>query len=168
MWRLAWVAHAIRTAPADLFNANIFHPEPLTLAYSDAMLLPGVILAPLFWAGAHPVIVYNLALFTAFIVSGLAAFWLAREVTGHAGGAMVAGVIYAFAPYRFTHYAHLELQFVFWIPLLLLAIHRTLPRPQRAAAFRWAPFSRSRFCRAFTPAFSRRCSVSCSCSRSSQ
>ena len=44
MWRLGWVAHAIRSAPADLFNANIFYPAPLTLAYSDAMLLPGIVL----------------------------------------------------------------------------------------------------------------------------
>ena len=127
IWRLAWVAHAIRKAPADLFNANIFYPEPLTLAYSDAMLLPGLVLAPLFWAGVSPVIIYNLALFLAFTLSGLTAFWLARLVTGNASAGLVAGVIYAFAPYRFTHYLHLELQFVFWIPLLLLVIHRALP-----------------------------------------
>jgi hypothetical protein len=128
MWRLGWIAHAIGTAPLDLFNANIFYPEPLTLAYSDALLLPGVVLAPFFWAGTNPVVIYNLVLLTAFVVSGLAAFWLARELTGHGWAALTGGVIYAFAPYRFTHYAHLELQLVFWIPLLLWAIHRTLPR----------------------------------------
>ncbi len=128
MWRLAWIAHAIRHAPAELFDANIFYPEKLTLAYSDAMLLPGIVLAPLFWIGTNPVIIYNLALFLAFILSGLAAFWLARLVTGSGSGAFVAGVIYAFAPYRFTHYGHLELQLVFWIPLLLFTLHRTMPR----------------------------------------
>jgi hypothetical protein len=127
MWRLGWIAHAIRTAPANLFDANIFHPERLTLAYSDAMLLPGIVLAPLFWAGANPVAIYNLALFTAFTLSGLAMFALARLLTGNVGASLVAGVIYAFAPYRFTHYAHLELQLVFWIPLLLWTVHRRLP-----------------------------------------
>jgi hypothetical protein len=127
MWRLAWVAHAIRNAPGQLFDANIFYPEQLTLAYSDAMLLPGVVLAPLFWAGANPVIIYNVALLSAFTLSGLTAFSLARLVTGNVGASLVAGVIFAFAPYRFTHYMHLELQLVFWIPLLLLIIHRSLP-----------------------------------------
>jgi hypothetical protein len=128
IWRLAWVAHTIRRAPTDLFNANIFYPEPLTFAYSDAMLLPGIVFAPLFWAGVNPVIIYNFALFLAFTLSGLVAFWLARMVTGNGGAALVAGVIYAYAPYRFTHYEHLELQLVFWIPLLLGVIHRTLPQ----------------------------------------
>jgi hypothetical protein len=127
MWRLGWVAHAIRNAPGQLFDANIFYPELLTLAYSDAMLLPGVVLAPLFWAGTSPIIIYNLALLSAFTLSGLTAFSLARLVTGNVGASFVAGVIYAFAPYRFTHYMHLELQLVFWIPLLLSIIHRSLP-----------------------------------------
>ena len=126
MWRLGWVAHAIRTNPRGLFDANIFYPADNTLAYSDAMLLPGVALAPLFWAGMHPVIIYNSALFTAFALSGHAAFLLARRLTGSVAAAMVAGVIYAFAPYRFTHYMHLELQLVFWIPFALLLLHRIL------------------------------------------
>src|SRR5262249_16288840 len=39
---------------------------------------------------------------------------------------IVAGTIYAFAPYRFDHYVHLEFQIVFWIPLALLVLHRTV------------------------------------------
>ena len=126
MWRLGWVAHAIRTNPRGLFDANIFYPADNTLAFSDAMLLPGVALAPLFWAGVHPVIIYNAALFAAFALSGHAAFLLASRLTGSIPAAMVAGVIYAFAPYRFTHYMHLELQLVFWIPLALLLLHRLM------------------------------------------
>ena len=129
MWRLGWIAHAIRNAPRQVFDANIFYPEQLTLAYSDAMLLPGVVLAPLFWAGTSAVLIYNLALFSAFTLSGLTAFSLARLVTGNVGASLAAGVIYAFAPYRFTHYMHLELQLVFWIPLLLSVVHRSLPLP---------------------------------------
>jgi hypothetical protein len=124
MWRLAWVAHAIRTDPRTLFEANIFYPAHDTLAYSDAMLLPGTAAAPLFWAGVNPVLIYNLALLGAFALSGYAAFLLARMLTGSVAGSIVAGVIYAFTPYRFCHYMHLELQVVFWIPFALLLIHR--------------------------------------------
>jgi hypothetical protein len=124
MWRLGWVAHAIVRAPQSLFEANIFYPEHDTLGYSDAMLLPGVAVAPLFWVGIHPVVIYNLALFAAFALSGYAAFFLARLLTGSTAAAMVAGTIYAFSPSRFGHYMHLELQMVFWIPLSVLLIHR--------------------------------------------
>jgi hypothetical protein len=124
MWRLGWVAHALRTNPGGLFDANIFYPARDTLAYSDAMLLPGVLLAPFFWAGVPAAAVYNAALFTALALSGYAVFTLTRRLTGSAGAGLAAGVIYAFAPYRFTHYAHLELQLVFWIPIALCLWHR--------------------------------------------
>ena len=126
MWRLGWVAHALRTAPGALFEANIFFPAHDTLAYSDAMLLPGAVAAPLFWAGVRPVLVYNLALLAAFAASGYAAFLLARTLTGSAAGSIAAGVVFAFAPYQFCHYVHLELQIVCWVPLALLLVHRIL------------------------------------------
>ena len=48
-WRLRWLAHALATPSSGFgfFNGNIFHPEPLALAYSDAMLVEGAIAAPL-------------------------------------------------------------------------------------------------------------------------
>jgi len=124
MWRLGWVAHALAHQPGALFQGNIFYPEPYTLAYSDAMLLPGVLLAPLFWIGINPVVIYNGALIVALTLSAYTAFLLGRRLTANTAAGMVAGVIFAFAPYRFDHYSHLELQIVFWLPLALLAIHR--------------------------------------------
>src|SRR5215213_8825179 len=54
LWRLRWIAHAIATSPADLFNGNIFYPERGVLAFSDAMLVEGLLAAPLFWLGIPP------------------------------------------------------------------------------------------------------------------
>ena len=128
MWRLGWMAHALRHDPADLFEANIFFPAHDTFAYSDAMPLPGLLLAPLFWLRSNPVLVYNMALWGGMILSGLTACHLARSLTGDTAAGVIAGVIFAFAPYRFDHYMHLELQFVFWLPIALLALHRLVER----------------------------------------
>jgi hypothetical protein len=49
-----------------------------------------------------------------------------RDLTGDAASACVAGLIFAFAPYRFDHYYHLELLWAQWLPLTLWMIHRTL------------------------------------------
>ena len=46
LWRLRWIAHALSTSPAGLFNGNIFEPDRGVLAYSDAMLVEGVLAAP--------------------------------------------------------------------------------------------------------------------------
>jgi len=128
VWRLAWVAHQLRADPWHLFDSNIFHPNRDTLAYSDAMLLPGLVLAPFNWMGISPLVVYNLTLFVAFVASAVAAFLLVRELTGSTPAALVGGVIFAFSAHRLDHFDHLELQFAFWIPLAVLYWHRAVER----------------------------------------
>jgi hypothetical protein len=124
-WRLAWFAHELPRDPRHLFDANIFYPERFTLAYSDAMLVPSLTVAPLVWLGVHQLLAYNLLLLSGFALSGAAMFLLVRSLTGHAGAALVAGFVFAFLPYRYMHYAHLELQMAQWMPLALWALHRT-------------------------------------------
>jgi hypothetical protein len=48
LWRLAWIAHQLPRDPAHLFDANIFFPERNTLAYSDPVILQGLLGAPLY------------------------------------------------------------------------------------------------------------------------
>jgi hypothetical protein len=126
LWRIRWVAHALSTSPADLFNANVFYPEPGVLAFSDAMLVQGVLAAPFLWAGVPPVLVHNLLLLGAIVASAVGAFVLARHITGSAAGGVIAGVIFAFAPYRFEHYMHMELQWTVWSPWAFWALQRTI------------------------------------------
>jgi len=126
VWRLAWVAHQLPRDPLRLFDANIFHPELRTLAFSDAMIAPALMSAPLLWLGVHQLTVYNLTFLSGFALSGAAMFLLVRSLTGHTRAAVLSGFIFAFLPYRFMHYAHLELQIAYWMPLCLWALHRTV------------------------------------------
>jgi hypothetical protein len=126
MWRLSWFAHQLPLDPRHLFDANIYYPAARTLAYSDAMLAPAAIAAPVLWLGVPVLYVYTTLMFAAFAGAGLAMFALARAVTGHTGAALVAAFMFAFDPFRFSHYSHLELQFTCWMPLALLALFRTL------------------------------------------
>src|SRR5678815_558922 len=59
-WILAWVAHAIVRDPLHLFNTNIFFPEQNTLAYSETLIVPAILAAPLLWGGVDPMLVQNL------------------------------------------------------------------------------------------------------------
>jgi hypothetical protein len=126
IWRLSWVAYQLPRDPAHLFDANIFYPHSGTLAYSDAMLAVALMAAPMLWAGIAPALVYNIVLLAAFVASGLAASLLVAALTGRMAAGVVAGIVFAFAPYRFGHYAHLELQWSVWMPLTLWALHRSL------------------------------------------
>jgi len=82
--------------------------------------------APMLWAGVPPVLVHNLLLLGAIVASAVAIFVLARHLTGSVGGAVVAGVVFAFAPYRFAHYMHMELQWALWSPLAFWALQRAI------------------------------------------
>jgi hypothetical protein len=127
-WALAWVAHQAPFAPARLFDANIFHPERRTLAYSETLIAPALIGAPLLWLGAGPVEVYNLLFLAGFAVSGLTMALLVFELTGRTSAALVGGAVFAFLPYRIDHYSHFQLLQTQWMPLALLGLHRTLTR----------------------------------------
>jgi hypothetical protein len=127
-WRLAWTAHQIVRDPLHLFDGNIFYPERLTLTYSDSHIVLGLMSAPFLWAGFHQLAVYNVLFLSLFAFSGATMFVLVRALTGRSDAAMVSGTLFALYPYRFEHYSHLELQATFWIPLLLLAIHRAFKR----------------------------------------
>jgi hypothetical protein len=133
MWRLAWVAHQLPRDPMHLFDGNIFHPAVHTLAYSDAALLPALIAAPALWLGAPLAVVYTSLILFSFVAAGLAMFALARAISGHMGGALIGGLVFAFDPFRFSHYSHLELEFTFWMPLAALCVLRALTTGDRGA-----------------------------------
>lgn len=126
IWRISWVNHQIWRDPLNLFEANIFHPERLTLTYSDPVLLPALIVAPFFWLGVHKVLIYNVLFLSGFVLSGVTMFMLVRALTARRDAALVSGAIFALYPYRFEHYSHLELQMTMWMPLALWGVHRTM------------------------------------------
>ena len=126
LWRLRWVQHALSTSPTNLFNGNQFHPETAVLAYSDAMLLEALIAFVPLSIGVPPMLVHNLLLLGAIAASGIGMFVLARYLWGSTLGALIAGIIFAFAPYRFAHFMHMELQWTIWMPWAFWALQRVI------------------------------------------
>ena len=126
LWRLGWIAHALTTNPRHLFDGNIFYPERHTLAYSDGILVEGLIALPFIHAGVPVVYVYNALVLGSFVACGVAMFLLARRLTGMTAAALLAGVVFAFAPFRFDHYYHLELLWSPWMPLAFWFAHRAV------------------------------------------
>ena len=78
MWRLAWIAHQLRTDPVRLFDANIYYPSVGTLAYSDATLIQGLLAAPFLWLGVPTPFAYTLLVLGSFMFAGLAMCALVR------------------------------------------------------------------------------------------
>jgi hypothetical protein len=123
-WTLAWDADRFRHGLARLWDAPNFFPYPHTLLYSDHLLGIAIFTAPLQWATANPVLVYNVAFLASFVLSGGGMYVLVRELTGRRDAALVAGLIYACQPFRALHLSHLQWQMTGWLPLSLWALHR--------------------------------------------
>lgn len=132
MWRLSTLAYQLVHDPWHLFSGNIFYPAADTLLYSDAILLPALMAAPLLWAGAPVAIIYGLMCVFSFFASGLTMFTLVRTLTRQFLPALLAAICFAFYPYRFSGYSHLEKLGVFFMPIALLLLWRVLQVGRRS------------------------------------
>lgn len=121
-WILWWDWHQTFTDPLRLFHGNVFFPLSYSLAFSEHNYGVALPFFPLFAAGARPLTVHGLATLLGFALSGYAAFRLARTLTGSVGAAWVAGIGFAFVPYRFHHISHVNYVSAGWVPLLLEAL----------------------------------------------
>ena len=122
IWRISWIAHILPIDPRKSSTATFSIPEKRTLAYTDSVLLQGAAGAPLIWSGVSRVTTYNVVLLLSIALSGWAMWRYALHLTGETGPPIVAGIIFAFVPYRFDHYHHLELQATIFLPLTLLLL----------------------------------------------
>ena len=81
-WVIAWVAHQVVRDPLHLFDANIFYPEPRTLAFSKHLFVPAMLSAPVLWLGGSPVLAHNLLLLLGFALTGWTMSLLIATWTG--------------------------------------------------------------------------------------
>ncbi len=121
-WTLWWDYHQTFTDPLNLFHANVFYPYKYTLAFSEHEYGIAVLFFPLFALGLRALTVQSIATFCGFAFSGYGAFRLGRTLTRSNPAAWIAGIIFAFVPYRFHVLSHLHYLFAGWIPLLLEAL----------------------------------------------
>ncbi|HUP62791.1 MAG TPA: hypothetical protein VNA69_20490 [Thermoanaerobaculia bacterium] len=133
-WILDWAGHALTHALLDLYDTPIYYPGRYSLAYSENLIGIALAVLPFHLAGLSPITVYNIAMLLGFALSGYGAFVLARLITGSAAASLVAGVVFAFVPYKFDHLSHLQIIWSGWIPLLLAAVLAYWRRPSAKAA----------------------------------
>ncbi len=125
-WILAWIAHQLPRDPTRLFQGNIFHPAPDTLAFSEPLIVPALLGAPLAWLGASPVLVYNAMLIAGFALTAFAGFALVFRWTGDRAAALVSGSLLAFNTHTLTRLAHVQGLHLYGLPLALLSTDRLL------------------------------------------
>lgn len=130
LWILGWGAELVprlatgQAALADYWNANIFHPEPLALSFSEHLFGQVLQTLPVYHLTGNLILAYNLLFLSSFALSGLGMYLLVRDLTGDARAAFVAGLVYAFLPFRVAQAAHLQSLSSQWMPLALVGFRR--------------------------------------------
>ena len=133
-WIVAWVAHQAPRDPLHLFDANIFHPEPRALAFSEHMTVQGLMGAPAAWLGAPPLLVYNLLVLAGLALSAWSMWLLLWRWTGSRAAGAIAGSLVAFNAHTLTRLPHLQALHVEFLPVVLLALDRVLVGRRRRDA----------------------------------
>jgi hypothetical protein len=109
----------------------VFHPTRDTLAFSEHLLGLSVVTAPLYWLTHNPLITQNVMMLLTFPVCALAMYALVHRLTDSTAGAFVAGLAFAFAPYRVSQLPHVHVLAAFWSPLVLLGLHAYIETRRR-------------------------------------
>ena len=132
-WMLWWSTKAVPLT-TEWWNAPAFYPATGVFAFSEHMLGLAPITVPIIAVTGSPLVGYNIAFLVSYVASGLGAYFLAYALCRRHGAAFVAAAAYAFAPYRLSHAAHLQLLSSYWMPVALGALHRYLATGRK----RWA------------------------------
>jgi hypothetical protein len=122
-WILAWSGHAVADDPSHLWHTNAFFPTTYSLAFTDTLL--GYLPANLIGAGwVAAVIRYNMLFIFAFALAFVGAYALVRQLGASRVGAAVAGIAYAYAPWRWSQAGHLHVMSSGGIVLALAMLAR--------------------------------------------
>jgi hypothetical protein len=109
-WTIDWVQHALGSS-APLWDANIYAPEPRTLAYSDPMLGMAVLLLPARWLGLSPIGVLNVGLLLGYTASAASGYLFGRVVTRSVVVGACTGVVYGFGTFNAFLAQHVQVLF---------------------------------------------------------
>jgi hypothetical protein len=123
-WFLWHFARAVSHSRNPFYTRLLFYPSRVTLAWSTADPLAGLIALPLSLL-AGPAVAYNLSLVLQLALSAFFARLLCLRISRNEPAAFIGGLIFGFSPFLLAHaLGHLSLVTAFPIPLFVLALDR--------------------------------------------
>jgi hypothetical protein len=138
-WVLMWTGGQVLaflsgdlSALGQYWHGNIYYPERLTLAYSEHLAPQMLQALPILATTDNVVLAYNLVFLATFVLSGLGMFLFVRSLTGSPVAAFIAGLAFAFAPYRVAQMSHVQVMSAQWMPFVLYAYRRFFETRRRA------------------------------------
>jgi hypothetical protein len=145
LYGLCWGATALLENPFQFFHATFFFPYSHTMAFLDQMFSLSLLAAPILLVTGSWVAAYNGTWLLTFALSGWGAFLLTRHLTRSAAAGYLAGILFAFHPFRFHSSGILHVVGMMWIPFALLMLHRWVETERRRYLYGFLGFSLAQF-----------------------
>lgn len=127
-------ADVLVTEPWRLFGDGQCFPFPKSFTLGEHMFGEGLLMAIPWILTGDPILAYNLMLVLTLWIPGITMYLFAHHFLRHAGAAFLAGLLLATSPPRIIDGGHPYLHAEFWLPLVLLLLHRVF-----ATGRRWLP-----------------------------
>ena len=136
VWELWYPAHAIFDLhKSPFFDPDVYFPYGFSLIRNQDLSPATVLLFMPLTRLIGEIGTYNVLMLGSFVLTAFGTYLLALELWGSRGGALIAGLIVGFCPYRFTHAGgHLSIGSTQWIPFFFLYLERTLSKPTTRSA----------------------------------
>jgi len=125
-WFLAWWPWSVAHHLNPLYTNLVWQPVGLHIAWTTCVPLLALAGAPitLLWG---PAATYNVLTLAAPVLSACSAYLLSLRLTGNPLSSVIAGYLFGFSTYEMAEtLSHLNLDFNFLLPLLLLAVMERL------------------------------------------
>ena len=119
---LHWNAHHLPFT-SGWWQFPSFYPTADTLTFSEHLLGLSLVAAPLDWLIGNALVTHNLVVLLTFPLCAAAMYALVFRLTRSTPAAFIAGLAFAFAPYRISQLPHVQMLATFWAPLALLGLH---------------------------------------------
>lgn len=124
-WNDWWLRKCLLEERNPFYTNWMFYPEGVSLVYHNFAWLNTLIWLPLS-ALVGSIVAYNLIFILNLALGGVGMYALARYLVGNRWAASLAGLIFAFWPFRLIHFNHPNMISTEWIPLFLLYLIRTV------------------------------------------
>jgi len=122
-WNNWWIKRALMTGDNVYFTKHLFFPHGVDLTYHSFSWLNTAL-----WLLLEPLLgkiaAYNLTVLWVFPLAAWGMERLVYELTGSKHAAFLAGLVYAFIPYRISQSNHATLMGTQWIPFYTLYLLR--------------------------------------------
>ncbi len=130
-WTLWWNARVLPFSE-QWWNGPFYYPAADTLTLSDHRVGLSLLATPIIRFGASPLTAYNALFVLGYLLSAVGAYALCYDLTRSRSAALTGGLVFGFNPFRAAHLSHLELLATWWLPLIVLSLHRWARTRKRA------------------------------------